>query len=163
MQQGHADMTDDYDLAAMPEADRRNGDRRRVRILHRHERRTGFDRRAPEGAAAAASEGALRFLRDNDLVLAAVLVTFNVLNVLDLVLTFYLLAFGAREGNPVMEALLGRDPLTAGVFKVVVLGLVSMIVWKMRRYRSMLAVSVLALLVFVGLTGYELFMLAHLV
>ncbi len=156
-------MTDDRTVASALDDDARTTDRRRVSVLRYPERRSGFDRRLPENGVAAAGELALRGLRDRSALLASVLVAVNVLNVTDLLFTLFLLSRGAAEGNPVMDALIGTDPLVAAAFKVALLGLVSATVWRMRRYRSILAVGLIALAAFVILTFYELLLVAHVV
>ncbi len=140
--------------------DRRGLDRRRRHVFRHPERRLGFDRRLPAHPASAAAEGTLRFLRDSDVALASTLVLLNVLNVTDLLLTLYLLPRGASEANVVIEALLSTHPLSAALFKVVVVALASTVIWKMRRYRAILALGVFAVAVFLVLTVYELAMLA---
>ncbi len=62
----------------------------------------------------------------------------------------------ATEGNPILAPLYASSPYLAVAFKVVVVALVSMGIWHQRRYRYVLAVSLLALAVFTGLLAYHL-------
>ena len=101
------------------------------------------------------------FVRDHDVALAAMLGLVNVLNVSDLLMTVQLMRYGAIEGNPVMDVLLGANPLFAAAFKVLLLGAVSLAIWRMRRYRSILALALLALTGFTLLFAYELALLAR--
>jgi hypothetical protein len=145
----------------LADADRCSRDRRRLGVLRYPERRSGFERRARTDGIAGAPERALVFVRDHDIVLATMLAIVNVLNVSDLLMTVQLLRHGAMEGNPVIDALLGADPLLAAAFKVILLGAVSLVIWRMRRYRSILALAMLALSGFVLLFGYELLLLSR--
>jgi hypothetical protein len=140
-----------------PQTERRVA-RRRMRRVPRPfkvDHRSGFDRRAscPGGPL---TRG-LRRLRDSRHGLAAVLVSINALNVLDLLLTLRLLGDGsATEGNPVMRALIGNDPLIALFVKVALVALVSLGIWRQRRYRMILGLAVIFLVAFSVLTLYEL-------
>ena len=131
--------------------------RRRVKRVPRPfrvDRRSGFDRRAscPGGPI---TRG-LRRLRDSRWGLVGVLIAINALNVLDLLLTLRLLGDGATEGNPVMRVLIGNDPVVALFVKVALVALVSLEIWRQRRYRLILAMAVIFLAAFVALTLYEL-------
>jgi hypothetical protein len=117
-----------------------------------HERRTGFDRRGPisGGAVAVRFEGLLRGLRDSASSLRVILITVNILNVADFLLTLNALAMGASEANPVMRSLFNVDPVYAGIFKFLAILGVTLLVWRCRRYRSALQASLIVLaLVFV--------------
>ena len=98
----------------------------------------------------------LRELRDSRFALATLLAALNVLNVVDLLLTFRLLGGRVVEGNPIMRVLIGSDPLVALIVKVVIVAAVSIGVWRQRRYRVVLAASLVFLGAFVILTAYEL-------
>jgi len=132
--------------------------RRRVKRVPRPfkaDHRSGFDRRAscPGGPL---TRG-LRRLRDSRYGLAAVLVTINALNLVDLLLTLRLLGDGAAtEGNPIMRALIGNDPVIALFVKVALVALVSFEIWRQRRYKVILGLAVIFLVAFVALTVYEL-------
>jgi hypothetical protein len=143
------------------DTDRCSQDRRSQGVFRYPERRSGFERRARIVGIAGAPERALVFVRDHDAVLATMLAIVNVLNVSDLLLTVQLMRHGALEGNPVMDALLGADPVLAAAFKVLLLGAVSLVIWRMRRYRSILALALVALSGFVLLFGYELLLLSR--
>ena len=93
----------------------RGRDRRRWRLnFVMHERRTGFDRRRPGTWSARFQERVLARLRDHDRNVLALLVTANILNVLDFLFTLRALDHGAVEANPFMRMLLSLDPATAG-------------------------------------------------
>ena len=139
----------------------RSSDRRgRCASFRYPERRTGFDRRGIRNGLGRLAEWSLRCLRDHEVLLAALLVTVNALNVADLVLTLRLLSGGALEGNPVMSALLGSDPLMAAVFKLIAIAVVSLMIWRMRRYRNVIATGLAAFTCFSLIVGYEGMLLA---
>ena len=142
---------------------RQVADRRRRLVFRYPERRTGFDRRAHGPVGRRVADRLLLGLDRSSVALAAVLVLINVLNLTDLVLTLRLMGSGAQEANPVMMGLFGIGPVTAFVVKVAALGLVTFAIWKMRKYRSILALSLVALGAFVVLVGYELILIANVV
>ena len=140
-------------------AERRSDERRRHFTPLRHpERRTGFDRREEGrgGPLALSIEG----LRDSGIALATVLAAINALNLIDLLLTLRLLDGGALEANPVMDILIGRDPLVALFVKAAIVAAVSIAIWRQRRYRLILATGLLVLVAFVALTAYELWLVS---
>lgn len=128
----------------------RAGDRRVGRgKLQLPERRTGFDRRRKDDF--------LRVLRDQPAILIALLASLNLLSIFDWALTMRALAFGAREANLVVGALLGASPVSALVFKVALMLGVSATIWQSRRYRLVL-VTALA-----GVGAYACLMIYHVV
>jgi hypothetical protein len=131
---------------------------RRVPRPFRPDRRSGFDRRAsvPGGPITRA----LRRIRDSRFGLPAILVAVNLLNIVDLLLTFRLLGDGAVEGNPLMRVLIGNDPILALIVKVGLVALATWGLWRQRRYRLVVATCVLVLAGFVAITGYEVLLLA---
>lgn len=127
----------------------RGTDRRARRAAFRYpERRTGFDRRSPGGVIAS--------YRDHPGILAAVLTAVVILNLMDLLLTLRALERGATEANPIMSALFELDNTLAGSFKMLVAVGVVLVIWRMRRYRRILQVSLLALVGFSTLIVYQL-------
>ena len=148
-------MTDpDPDTTHQPERRVAKRRQRRVPWAFKHERRSGFDRRAANPGGPLTQ--ALRQLRDSRWALIGLLAAINALNVLDLVLTLQVLGGRVTEGNPVMRILIGNSPLLALLVKVAIVGAVSFEIWRQRRYRVVLAAAVLFLLVFVTLTVFEL-------
>jgi hypothetical protein len=137
--------------------ERRLLERRVSRKFVVRDRRSGFDRRERRNSTAlgVAWETALVYLRDNASALLAVLATANLLSALDFVFTLHALQNGALEANPVMRALLDRDPSLAGVVKVGMVAALSLMLWKMRRYRLILKVAVFALVVYAVLVLYH--------
>ncbi len=133
--------------------DRRNGSRRTVRARFRYpERRTGFDRRAAGGVVA--------WYRDQPSLIAAALAGLFLLNLMDLLLTLRALEQGAREANPLMAALFDISPAVAGATKLLIgLGVV-LVIWRMRRYRRILEVSLVALAGFSAILAYQLALVA---
>ena len=111
------------------------------------ERRRGFDRRARSWVEP---------LRGQPLVLLGVLCLLNVLNVLDWHLTEVALARGAVEGNPIMSEIFEVSPWAAALFKIAVLSVVSVAVWRGREYRRMLEFAVLATGLFSVLVAYHI-------
>jgi hypothetical protein len=139
--------------------ERRSVDRRTSRKFVVRERRSGFDRRQPRRATAvgAAVDASLVYLRDNASMVVAVLLTANLLSVLDLVFTLRALQNGAQEANPLMKALLDWDPAVAGSVKVGIIVALSLLIWKMRRYRIILQVAVFALVVYATIIAYHVY------
>jgi len=147
-------------------AERRRRDRRQARLsLVWDERRTGFDRRGPDAQTAWGRwwEGSLRRLRSSPRGLLAVLVIANLLSVLDYFMTLNALNHGFGEANLVMRSLLEYDVRLAGVVKFgLVLG-ISVVVWRFRRFRSVLASGLLLLGFFAAVFVYQLFGLMFMV
>jgi Domain of unknown function (DUF5658) len=136
---------------------RRAGDRRRRRRLVRHEQRSGFDRRSPEGAAQAVVvfENALVRLRDRPATLRLLLFTVNALNMADFMLTLNILNVGGGEANPIMRSLYSMGPLWAGSFKVVAVLLATLLVWRCRCYRDALAAALVMVVIFGMVLAYH--------
>jgi hypothetical protein len=122
---------------------------RRVHVtpLRYPELRTGFDRRRRSPV--------LEFLRDNQRVLIAMLVALNLLSLADWALTVNALTVGASEGNVVLAALMQQNMLLAGVFKFSVMLGVSLLVWRARSYRLVLATLVGALGLYLAVIVYH--------
>lgn len=138
--------------------ERRRGDRRRRRVsLVWPERRSGFDRRGPAsaGRAGVAFEGVLTGLRDRPATLRILLITVNMLNLADFVLTVNVLAMGGGEANPIMRSLFDLNPVYAGLFKVAAVLATSVVIWRFRRFRSALEVALVMLAVFMGVFFYH--------
>ncbi|MCP4248799.1 MAG: hypothetical protein GY778_17280, partial [bacterium] len=71
-------------------------------------------------------------------------------------LTIRALRRGASEANPILSVLFDYSPAVAGSFKLLVgLGVV-WVIWRMRRYRRILEVSLLALAGFGAVLAYQL-------
>jgi hypothetical protein len=139
-------------------AEQAQADRRRSRAsAHLPERRSGFDRRLRNARSdlARAMERTLLAYRDSTAMVATVLVTANVANVTDLVLTRRGLALGALEANPIMAMLFADNPAAAAVFKVGVGLAVTLAIWRMRRYRAVLVTSLAISATFAALMFYH--------
>lgn len=121
----------------------RGSDRRtRTVSLFYPERRRGFDRRRPaDGTWRARYHQVLEEYRSNTEAIAATLLVFILLNIVDLLLTLQALAMGAVEVNPVMAWLFAADPVMAAVFKLVVGVGIAGAVWATRHYRRILEMS----------------------
>ena len=141
--------------------ERRSVDRRISRKFVVRERRSGFERRQPRRATAIGSavDAALVYLRDNASVVVAVLLTANILSILDLVFTLRALRHGAVEGNPLMKALFDWDPTMGAIVKVGIIMALSLLIWRMRRYRIILQVAVFALVLFGAVVVYHIYCL----
>jgi hypothetical protein len=138
--------------------DRRGADRRARRSWVWRERRSGFDRRSRSASRwGAAWDEALIYLRDNPLALVAMLALANLLSLLDLMFTLRALDHGAVEANPVMRALLEGHPAAAVIVKVCLVAGVSVVVFLLRRYRLMLKVAILALVLFAVIVMYHFY------
>jgi hypothetical protein len=138
--------------------ERRQDKRRRRRVsLVWPERRSGFDRRGPASASRAtlAFEGVLTGLRDRPATLRVLLVTVNVLNLADLLLTMNAIAMGGGEANPIMRSLFALDPVYAGLFKIAAVLATTLVVWWLRRFRSALEVALVMVVVFMGVFFYH--------
>ena len=123
--------------------DRRNGDRRHTRRLHVPERRTGFDRRVPNGRSPVAIyQRILHAYRGRPLAIFLVLVLVTVLNLADLLYTQRALVRGGIELNPVMRFLFDIHPVWAAVVKASIGMVVVEAIWAFRRFRSALVLSI---------------------
>ncbi|MDH3259579.1 MAG: DUF5658 family protein [Acidimicrobiia bacterium] len=106
------------------------------------ERRRGFERRRPtDGTWRVRYHRWLEQYRHDHDTIAAALLVFVVLNIVDLLLTVQALSQGAIEVNPIMAWFFAVDPVMAAVFKLVVGSGVALAVWLARRYRRMLETS----------------------
>ena len=137
--------------------DRRASERRRGGQRLWHERRSGFDRRAGDRPGATHVVGnALRTLRDRPLLLVILLVELNLLNLSDYLLTRFSLEVGVvDEVNPVMRGLFSTDPRLAGAVKLSIVLAVSLIVWRFRRFRAVLATSLAVVVVLLLVVIYQ--------
>jgi hypothetical protein len=136
---------------------RRGPDRRTRNIsLYYPERRRGFERRRPaEGTWRARYQNLLEVYRDDSHLIAAALLVFVVLNIVDLLLTVQALSMGAIEVNPVMAWLFDSDPTMAALFKLVVGTGIALAVWGARRYRRILEFSFMLVAVMTGVLLYH--------
>lgn len=134
------------------------GPDRRVRnaSVHYPERRLGFDRRRPPKDTWRGRYYRFldRYRGDNDTIAAALLV-FVVLNIVDLLLTLQALSKGAVEINPVMAWLFDLDPTVAALFKLVIGMCIALAVWAARRYRKILETSLLLVVVMTVVLMYH--------
>ncbi len=142
------------------ENERRAGDRRVRRVsLVLHERRSGFDRRARPGnrGTVPGLTGVLLAVRDRPGILWIILVSVNALNLADFLLTLNILALGGGEANPLLAHLFAADPFYAGLFKFTVVLLVTLAVWRCRRFRRALEASFIMLGVFTVVFFYHIY------
>ena len=82
------------------------------------------------------------------------------LNLADYLLTLRALDRGASEVNPVMAVLFDVGPAAAGSVKLLLGFGVVLVMWQMRRYRRILAVSLVALGGFSAVLVYQLTLVA---
>ncbi|MFH1834195.1 MAG: DUF5658 family protein, partial [bacterium] len=139
--------------------ERRGGDRRRRRLSFvLRERRSGFERRgaARAGSFAIAFQNVLTGLRDHPRTLRVLLVSVNVLNLADFLLTLSVLASGGEEANPIMRSLFALNPVYAGMFKITAVLLTTWLVWRCRRFRTALEAAVLMVAIFAGVFLYHI-------
>jgi len=142
------------------DSDRRQTERRSHRASFvLRERRTGFDRRelAAVGLLGNLLERALAWLRDKPGTLATLLITVNLLNLADFALTMNALSAGGYEVNPVMRTLFASSPLAAGLVKVALIVVATVLVWRFRRFRRTLMAAVLILALFVAVFFYHIY------
>lgn len=137
--------------------ERRCGDRRRRAAFRLKERRSGFDRRLRLEPGARRTYGSFLWrLKEDAVLLLVLLAAINVLNLLDFGLTLMVLSRGGAEANPVLKPLFSVSPLAVAAFKLAVVGLVSALIWKGRRFRPFLQAALLILLLFAGVVGYQI-------
>jgi len=97
-----------------------------------------------------------RLAPDRDRLLLYLLVELWVLNVLDLALTRYGMWLGfATESNRVMDFFLRAGTLPALAFKVGVVTVGSLLLWRLRRHRGVLTGAVLLTAVFAAIVAYQ--------
>jgi hypothetical protein len=150
-------MTDAIQSAA---DDRRHKERRKRRLSFVfRERRTGFDRRdiAVAGPLGNLFEHSLMRLRDAPGSLAVLLLIVNFLNLADFALTLNALSLGGYEVNPVMRALFISSPLLAGLVKVALIVVATLLVWFFRKYRRTLIAAVLMVAIFAAVFFYHIY------
>ena len=136
---------------------RRRADRRQTRRFAYPERRSGFDRREPQGRRpGAVYERMLLAYRRRPAAIFLVLTLLAVLNFADLIYTQRALVRGAVEVNPIMAYLFELDPVWAAVVKASVGMIVVEAIWAFRRYRSALALSIFSCLGMAALFAYHL-------
>lgn len=144
-----------------PEGERRREDRRKRRFSFVwHERRSGFDRRAPGPGASRSAvlyRRLLLGLRDRPRLLGLLLILVNVFNLADFSLTVRVLAQGGQEANPILRSLFAADPLYAAAFKGAAVLLTTWVVWRCRRFRSGLEAALIMVGVFGAVLVYHLF------
>ena len=91
------------------------------------------------------------------------LVALWLLNVADLGLTSYGIWLGfASESNSVMRYVLHQGTATAAVFKIGLITVGALVLWRLRRYRSALLAAMLLAGVFAAVVAYQAFWLASL-
>lgn len=129
--------------------ERRIAQRRRQRRYRFIERRNGFDRRKRYPV--------LGTMRDHAWIVVLVILIINALSFIDGYFTAAELGLGiAREGNPILAGAADTyGPLVAIAVKFGAMAVVSTVVWHGRKRRSMLALSLLAAMVFAALVAYH--------
>jgi hypothetical protein len=125
------------------------------------ERRDGFDRRKKEinrknPYQLIFTQGAHR-LRNSEYALVWLLVLFNLFNIADYLFTLKALASGFREGNPVMDMLFSISPLAAAAFKILLTLLITTFVWLFKRYRIVLEICILFIIMYMMLIAYHIY------
>lgn len=98
---------------------------------------------------------AIAEMREDPLTLITVLLSVNVLNLLDYTFTLQALGDGNVEANPLMRALFHLDYSFAGVVKVAVIGVVSLLVWRSRDADAVLAAALTSFGIYVVLFVYH--------
>ncbi len=135
----------------------RLGDRRVDRTpFHFPERRTGFDRRIPNGSRwRNYYDATLRSYRSNETRFLLVLATIVVFNYVDYLLTVRVLRAGGAELNPVMAWAFQISPTFAAVAKLGTVGVAVLVLLMLRRYRRTLEASLVLLAVYTALMFYH--------
>lgn len=139
-------------------SERRTAERRKKGIsVVLRERRTGFDRRNSRFSPFQRRYLALLVaLRDNPVWLLAMLAVVNLLNVLDLFFTIRALVSGEVEVNPLLRVLFAENVYVAAFFKAVLILGVSLLIFRLRRFRLVLEAGVLAAVVFLAVFVYQI-------
>lgn len=143
--------------------ERRNVDRRGRSgfSLKLYERRDGFDRRKKKLSRknpyhVIFLQGA-HHLRNSEFAVVGLLVLFNIFNIADYLFTLKALSSGFREGNPIMDAMFRISPIAAGAFKVFLTLLITAFVWYFKRYRVVLEISILFIIMYMSLIAYHIY------
>ena len=85
------------------------------------------------------------------------LVLLNLLSILDGLLTAFELTFRiAREGNGVLGNVIAVNPFLAALLKLTLMICVSVAIWRNRRYRVMISLTLLTLAGYAALLAYHL-------
>jgi len=142
--------------------ERRKTNRRRNGIsLKLWERREGFDRRQNHLNTRSLYHWIFRrgasHLRNSYYTLVLLLIVFNLLNLADYFFTVKALSAGFIEGNPIMDKLFSVGPAAAVIFKVSLAVTITAIVWVFRKYRVVLEVSILFILLYMCLIAYHIY------
>ena len=139
-------------MTAVTGSDRGGGERRvRTVSLRYPEKRTGFDRRATSRY-----QSALTAYRRQPGAIAAVLGLILALNAADLILTVRALGRGTGEANPLMAWLFDQHAVLAAIFKLAVGLAVTAVIWRLRRYRRVLELSIVLTALFGLVLSYHL-------
>ncbi len=139
-------------MTAVTGSDRGGGERRvRTVSLRYPEQRTGFDRRATS-----CYQSALTAYRREPGAIAAVLGLILALNAADLILTVRALGRGTGEANPLMAWLFDQHTVLAAIFKLAVGLAVTAVIWRLRRYRRVLELSIVLTALFGLVLSYHL-------
>ena len=139
-------------MTAVTASDRGGGERRvRTVSLRYPEQRTGFDRRATSRY-----QSALTAYRREPGAIAAVLGLILALNAADLILTVRALGRGTGEANPLMAWLFDQHTVLAAIFKLAVGLAVTAVIWRLRRYRRVLELSIVLTALFGLVLSYHL-------
>lgn len=128
--------------------ERRVAERRRHRRYRFIERRHGFDRRKRYPV--------LGTMRDHAWIVVCTILLINALSFLDGYFTAAELGLGiAREGNPLLAAADRQGPLVAIAAKFGAMAVISTTVWLGRRRRSVLALALMAVVLFAALVLFH--------
>ena len=127
--------------------EKRKEERRKNRKLFvLKERRDGFDRRATNQTVGYKLAWELR---NNQFLLACVLLLINALNLADLFFTILALRAGHGEANPFLRYLfLNLSPTAGGYVKIASGVLVTLAIWILRKYRRVLETALLILAIY---------------
>lgn len=139
-------------MKAVAGSDRRGRERRvRTVSLRYPEQRTGFDRRATSRY-----QSALTAYRRQRRAIAVILGLILVLNATDLILTVRALGRGTGEANPLMAWLFEQHVGLAAIFKLAIGIAVTVVIWRLRRYRRVLELSIVLAALFGLVLSYHM-------
>lgn len=139
-------------MKAVAGSDRRGRERRvRTVSLRYPEQRTGFDRRATSRY-----QSALTAYRRQRGAIAVILGLILVLNATDLILTVRALGRGTGEANPLMAWLFEQHIGLAAIFKLAIGIAVTVVIWRLRRYRRVLELSIVLAALFGLVLSYHM-------
>lgn len=101
-------------------------------------------------------EAAITLLQTDDFLFSLLLLLLVALNIADFSFTSKVLLSGYREGNPLMNYLFKSDPAVAGLVKLGIVAVFSLIAWSLRWHRKIVITSIFAVEIYFILLVYHM-------